>query len=382
MQKTIVLLLLISGVANGQTALHNFGNIQMHDNAEIGFHINLINDGAFNQNLGFVGFFNSRSALTISGTETPRFFDMEVDVENNLELQVNTEVLNSLTYTNGHVVTPRDAPRISLDFFSDAVYVFESNVRHTDGYTSYSGSNEFIFPIGDDNNLRPLITPIQNASSVFSAAYFNEDPNFPSTFLNPFDTSSFEDIISVVSVDEFWDFNGRTKTQVTLTWNSASNVTDLVDNLQDLRVVGWSIAEQRWLDLGNTEFTGNRSFGTITSDAFIPDEYDIITFGSLITDDELIVNNAISPNGDGVNDFFNIGGLELFNNNLKIYNRWQKLVFEADNYQNDWNGVSDRDLIASRDSRIPSGAYVYVLTIFDDNKNTSRTLSGYLYIRY
>lgn len=379
MNKLIITLIFVTSLSGAQTAFHNFGNVQIHNGGEIGFHTNLINDGTFNQNLGFAGFFNTSNSLTISGTEIPRFFDMEVDVDDNILLEINTEVINSLFYTNGDVITPRNTPNISLDFLNDVVYLSEDNLRLTDGYASYSGNNGFIFPIGDDNKLRPLITPFQNNNPIFSAAYFNEDPNFPSTFPSDFDTSNSEGIINAVSIDEFWDFSGTKETQVTLTWDSASNIPSLVDELQNLRVVGWNISENRWLDLGNAQFTGTPNSGTITSALFIPNEYEVITFGSLIGTDGIEVFNLVTPNEDGLNDVFRIEGIELFQNNLKIYNRWGRLVYDINNYQNDWDGISNQSgIFGDRNDKLPTGTYFYVLNILEEN---SRSIAGYLYIQ-
>ena len=47
---------------------------------------------------------------------------------------------------------------------------------------------------------------------------------------------------------------------------------------------------------------------------------------------------VITPNFDGYNDFFVIQCAETLENELKIYNRFGTLVFEATNYSNDWDG--------------------------------------------
>ncbi len=60
---------------------------------------------------------------------------------------------------------------------------------------------------------------------------------------------------------------------------------------------------------------------------------------------EFIFPNIITPNGDGVNDFFKIKGLDEFVNgwSIDIYNREGRRVFHSDNYHNEWNApdVSD-----------------------------------------
>ena len=80
------------------------------------------------------------------------------------------------------------------------------------------------------------------------------------------------------------------------------------------------------------------------------------------------VFNGFSPNGDEVNDFFQINGLQSYpGNQLKVYNRWGNLVFEATNYQNTWDGTwKNQDL--------PDGTYFYYLDLGDGSK----PLSGYV----
>jgi gliding motility-associated-like protein len=63
------------------------------------------------------------------------------------------------------------------------------------------------------------------------------------------------------------------------------------------------------------------------------------------------VPNIITPNGDGVNDYFKIilkGSNEDYymsfpGSTLLIYNRWGKKIYESNNYQNDWNGEGAAD---------------------------------------
>lgn len=377
-QILLIIIVCISQSGKSQTAFHNFGNVQIHDQGQMGFHVDLKNDGTFNQNLGLAGFYNSNNSLTISGTEIPRFFDMDVAVDDNLFLEINTEVSNALNYIIGDVITPRNNPSISLDYLNNSFYASENDLRLTDGYASFNGNLDFTFPIGQDDKLRPLITPAQSGNPKFKAAYFNEDANFPSTFNTNFNTNNSEVIIKAVSINEFWDFNGDTETQVTLTWDQESNIGELVSDLLNLRVVGWSIIDNQWKDLGNTNFTGSINNGTITSISYSPEDYDVITFGSLIGSEDVLVYNLFSPNNDGVNDVFIIEGINLFSNSLEVYNRWGNIVYKRTNYQNDWNGVAEGSRIIRKGEKLPSGTYYYVLNLPDDNTNKI----GWLYINY
>jgi len=55
--------------------------------------------------------------------------------------------------------------------------------------------------------------------------------------------------------------------------------------------------------------------------------------------DVAIVNNILTPNGDGKNDFFIVKGLEKYPaNKLTIFDRGGRLIYATTNYQNNWDG--------------------------------------------
>ena len=71
---------------------------------------------------------------------------------------------------------------------------------------------------------------------------------------------------------------------------------------------------------------------------------DSVYYNANVIVDEIKVPNIITPNGDGSNDKFVVENIErLESAYLRIYNRWGKLVYSSNNYQNDWNadGLSD-----------------------------------------
>ncbi len=53
---------------------------------------------------------------------------------------------------------------------------------------------------------------------------------------------------------------------------------------------------------------------------------------------DIYIPNIFTPNGDGVNDFFSIKGIDDGGWHLLIYNRWGELIFDDPNYANTWNG--------------------------------------------
>jgi gliding motility-associated-like protein len=64
---------------------------------------------------------------------------------------------------------------------------------------------------------------------------------------------------------------------------------------------------------------------------------------------------GFSPNGDFVNDFFVIPGLQEYpNHTLIIYNRWGNSVFTTRNYEQNWDGEW-------KGRSVPDGSYLYMI---------------------
>jgi gliding motility-associated-like protein len=85
--------------------------------------------------------------------------------------------------------------------------------------------------------------------------------------------------------------------------------------------------------------------------------------------DELVFYSAFTPNADGVNDYFYIGNLQKYPDNvLKIYNRYGQVIYTSANYNNDWNGEYQGD-------KVPTGTYFYILYTNTDKGNYSGTVT-------
>jgi gliding motility-associated-like protein len=55
----------------------------------------------------------------------------------------------------------------------------------------------------------------------------------------------------------------------------------------------------------------------------------------------VIIPNAITPNGDGINDVWKISYNYLKSFDVKIYNRWGDCVFASTNPNQAWNGTTN-----------------------------------------
>ena len=80
-----------------------------------------------------------------------------------------------------------------------------------------------------------------------------------------------------------------------------------------------------------------------------------------LLEDRPFIPNAITPNGDGLNEtlfFPQIENPEEFpNNELIIFNRWGDIVYQLRPYNNTWNGINNNG------NTLPEGTYYYILRL-------------------
>ncbi|ATA72474.1 hypothetical protein CGC49_03645 [Capnocytophaga sp. H4358] len=99
---------------------------------------------------------------------------------------------------------------------------------------------------------------------------------------------------------------------------------------------------------------------------------------------DVIPHNAISVNGDGLNDYFHIQGIERYpNNTVRIYNRWGVKVFETKGYDNVnrvFRAISNGRVTIEAAEKLPQGTYYYIIE-YTDNNNKKHTKGSWLYIK-
>lgn len=101
----------------------------------------------------------------------------------------------------------------------------------------------------------------------------------------------------------------------------------------------------------------------------------------IINDVPFFIPEAFSPNGDGINDEFEIKGLAKYKTvEITIFNRWGNVVYQSNNYGNGpgkegfWNGNAKSGLRIGS-GPVPFGTYFYVLKL-DGNEN----INGSVYL--
>ena len=92
--------------------------------------------------------------------------------------------------------------------------------------------------------------------------------------------------------------------------------------------------------------------------------------------DDLIIFNAVTPNGDGMNDTWIIQGIENYpDNRLFLFNRWGDEIHYLEGYDNTrvyWDGKNKKDKV------LPDGTYYYVFYIKIDG--LEKVFTGWVFM--
>jgi gliding motility-associated-like protein len=85
---------------------------------------------------------------------------------------------------------------------------------------------------------------------------------------------------------------------------------------------------------------------------------------------DIVIPNAFTPNGDGINDTWDIKYIDTYPGcTIQIYNRYGQNVYSSIGYGIPWNGTY-------RGANLPTGTYYYIINL----QNSSKLLSGYVAI--
>ncbi|MBS7253610.1 gliding motility-associated C-terminal domain-containing protein [Flavobacterium branchiicola] len=265
-------------------------------------------------------------------------------------------------------------------FDTNAAHSNTSNASFVDGRVSKIGTAGFEYPVGDANYYRPSIHANSGDNGdIYTSHYFLQDSD------SAYPHSSKQENIQLIDNKEYWEItkdNGQTNIVLSLTLNPDTTPSYIYDNIvgTHIQIVRWDLASGKWISEGGVTDAGQTMVTAQVSD------YGIFTLARVTKvdeeEDDLIVYNAVSPNGDGKNDYFHIKNIENYpDNTVEIYNRWGVMVFETHGYNgNDrvFRGFSDGRVTVNRGAGLPTGTYFYILKY--KTKKGMKDKSGYLYI--
>ncbi|TMM58210.1 T9SS type B sorting domain-containing protein [Maribacter algarum] len=200
-----------------------------------------------------------------------------------------------------------------------------------------------------------------------------------STDVVPFCTSLYEPI----------DGQSNIQTETTLRWNEVSNTdgyrisigttsgeNDILDNFD----VGSSTSyDVEGLPIGAIIYVQIKPYNAQGIQEGCQETKFITTF---VEPSKNETKFALTPNGDGLNDFWRIEGIEAHPNNIvRIFNRWGDEVFKINGYNNLTNVFSgEANQMASLGAgQLPTGTYFFDIRI--DGEHDIDKLRGYLILK-
>jgi gliding motility-associated-like protein len=84
-------------------------------------------------------------------------------------------------------------------------------------------------------------------------------------------------------------------------------------------------------------------------------------------DPQIVVYNAVTPNGDGRHDFLEIDNISFYENNVvRVFNRWGEEVDRIEGYDNSTNVFTG--------DRLPAGTYYYLISLTGNKEDASGSL--------
>ena len=351
---------------------------------------------------GGVGTFNIPTAL-LPNTGSTECIIRNISFTTGLSCDADINISGSF------IVIP-DPGTVGLNIFADAICL---NTDATINFTSQLPQGDYLFTydlsvINDTLNLSSTGTINNNSGDGF---FIVQD-----TFL----TQGGIQTITVTGIDVLGASCSSTGLNITTDFNIEGNIQitkqpigkDKCEGLaQNYQIIaqnnGAGDIYYQWYSLidADTIMLNNQGVfdGTLTSSLVISDNtglentmYKCAVFTEhcpLVLSDSIMLKiltgsdcgeglenipDAISPNGDGVNDTWVIDGIDNYaNNNVKIFSRWGNLVFETTSYNNtsnNFDGKGNQGAGAGKD--VADGTYFYFIDLGDGQE----VIQGYIVV--
>ena len=252
-------------------------------------------------------------------------------------------------------------PEVVLSVYDTSIYVGETVIVEAKGATSYEwsdGSLSSAIELSDEGSYELVGFSEHNCPSdrvKVNVSYLEEIEAIDDVIYLPYQTEFSADILSNDNYPE-----------------------DVTISLLSKDVLEQFYIENQELQLYNTQ---------IYNDTVLYTNYQICNTDGRCDKAKLTIHvtgvgyalnglpyfpEGFSPNGDGINDVFQILGLYLIpDNSLAIYNRWGQLVYETTDYQDNWNGQQNNG------GQLPEGTYFYQFT----DLSTQEIYDGYVILK-
>jgi gliding motility-associated-like protein len=271
-----------------------------------------------------------------------------------------------------------------------------NQVANAAGYllTVQTEGNDVIIPETDVGILTsfdlPENLPYGTVIQVAVTPYNSDEVSVSCTF-SQFTTAQETDVPVCTSINLPMAGDTDVPINTTIRWNAVGNVegyilnigtseggTDIVRDLDVGLATSYELMED--LPYDQEIFVGIIPYNQTSNTANCQSQSFFTISEELQEDDE--TSYGISPNGDGINDFWVIDGIENTpDNTVSIYNRWGDLVYQVqgyDNASNAFNGTANKKTKLGANN-LPSGTYFFKIEVTE--ANDLKTLQGYVILK-
>ncbi|MFY0714325.1 gliding motility-associated C-terminal domain-containing protein [Seonamhaeicola sp. NFXS20] len=369
-------------------AFENLTDGKFFNDGDAYIYSNFNNDGLVDYYEGGLTQFIGESVQSISGSKESYFYNLYFDnTSNAVPFQVSgiINIGGESNFYNG--ILDNDNYGGTITFTAEANHINTSDFSHVDGPVQRMGDNDFIFPIGDGGYYRFAgVSAVANSSNMFEGKYYLEN----SDLLYSHELRAGD--IELIDDQEYWTIE-KVSTQeedvlVTLSWCEETTPTSIISAAEqgNLTIVRWDESSNMWVNEGGAIDLDLQTVTTAVTG------YGVFTFGiidsSKVLPCNIVVYTAVTPNKDGVNDYFLIdtSNNECASNlHVQIFNRWGVKVFESHNYGVNgdvFDGYSNGRMTINDNNQLPTGTYYYILDYKygDPSENNRHKQAGFLYL--
>jgi len=274
-----------------------------------------------------------------------------LNVNASVQQHVTIDFIGSSTINTGDVITVT----ILLNPTKGTTVI---NTDNTIGYTANTGT------VGADTFQYRICNQCSDCSDGTVAINILNAPPIVTVPPSPFTTLAGQTVTIPFSTF-IADLNDNIDTNsIQIVTGPTSGATATFDSNFDLIV-----------DYSSTPFAGTDQLTVEVCDLLASCVTAII---EIEVDGEITAFNGISPNGDGLNDFFLIQNIQFLepDNKVSIYNRWGDRVFEMNDY--DPSDPAKRfEGKQNNGEELPNGVYFYKVSFISSRED----LTGYLTLK-
>jgi len=310
----------------------------------------------------------------------PSFSSITINNPNGVWLTSDLNVLDAVNFQRGHVYLNNYIAALGDSTAFGGVNGFNQDRYFVTGMGVTGGSLKIsslasccivTYPVGPTNR---EYTPIQMRNTGAKNDFYIR------AFSNVYSNATSGIVLNDTTLKVTWSIKAARP--------NATDVEVLVQNDKDVETATYQayrdksyislFKNNRW-EVYNT-FVTPQSPGTITSSAAIftammhfrkislSNTPTFVTKRVVVSKARYQLTNAFSPNGDGINDTWELPFLASFTNcRVQIFDRYGRLLFTSNGYSRPWDGTTNG-------RAAPVGTYYYVI----DLRNGEKPISGYV----